>query len=294
MKIILAIKSGLSRSFRAWRGILIFWFISLVLVSLLVTPLKASLKAALGKSMVTEKLMDGINFDVLGDMGTTFRSIGASLFSGIILLSLIALLINVFIAGGLFDSLKKGSERLTSGTFFRASAKNFWSFLIISAILYLIAIALILIVIVVPVSIAGNSESAPEGIVFRTLVISCSAFLVFIPVIILVADYARAWQASNIQNACFKAIGYGFSQTFRNFFSSFALMIIMIVFQALLGVVVFKLIAGYTPGTGGGLFLLFIISQLLLIVKIYLKVLRYGSVTSLMEENLITKKEEIK
>jgi hypothetical protein len=284
MKIILAIQSGLFRVFKAWKGILIFWFISLVMVSFLIFPLRASLNAVFGNSMVIEKLVNGINVDVLGDMGPNLYSIVSSLFSGILILSLVALLINAFITGGLFDSLRKGSERFNAENFFRTSAKNFWSFIIITAILYVIIIFLILIVIVVPLLMAGKSESASEGIFLRTLAVSCSVFLAAILIVFLVADYARAWQASFNQTACFKAIGFGFSQTFRNFFSSIILMIIMFLFQALLAGGVIKLIAGYTPSTAGQVFLLFIISQLFIVFKIFLKALRYASVTSLMEE----------
>ena len=195
------------------------------------------------------------------------------------------ILINVFITGGLFDSLKDGSDRFTAENFFRASAKNFWSFMVISAMLYLIVIFLFIIVIAVPVAIAANAESAPEGIVFRTLAVSCPVFLVAMSIVFLVADYARAWQASRTQNECFRALGFGFGQTFRSFLSSFVLIIIMIIFQALPGWGVFKIIVGFTPETGSGVFLLFIISQLLLILKIFLKALRYASVTSLMEQN---------
>jgi hypothetical protein len=283
MKIILAIKSGLFRALKAWKGILIFWFISLIMVSFLTFPLKASLNAVFGNSMVIEKLVNGINVDVLGDMGSNLHSIISSLFSGILILSLVSLLINAFITGGLFDSLRRGSERFTTENFFRTSAKNFWSFVIITAILYLIIIFLIVIVIIIPVSIAGTSESAPEGIVFRTLSISCPVFLAAMSVIFLVADYARAWQASRIQNECFKALGFGFSQTFRHFFSSLTLMILMFLFQALPAAGVIRLIAGYTPSKGGQVFLLFIISQVLIAFKIFLKTLRYASVTSLME-----------
>ena len=287
MKILLAIKTGLSRSVRAWKGILISWFISLTMVSLLVVPLKAGLNAAFGRSMVTEKLMKGINFDALGDLGKNLYSIGSALFTGIILLSLSAILVNIFISGGLFDSARKDSGSASTDNFFSGSAKNFWSFLIISVILYLIIIALIVVVIAVPVTIAGNAESASEGIVFRTMVVSCSVFLVVIAIIFLVADYARAWQAARIQAASFRALGFGFSQTFRTFFLSVGLMIILLLLQALLAYFVIKIIAGYTPVTGGGVFLLFIILQLLMVLKIFLKVLRYGSITSLMEQNFI-------
>ena len=287
MKIFLSIKSGFFRSLKAWKGIILLWAISFVTVSFLSVPLRASMKAVFGKSMVIEKLMDGINVDVIGDLGKNLQSIASSLFSGIILLSLVTILINVFITGGLFDSLKAGSGRFTSENFFRASAKNFWSFLVISGILYLIIILLIIIVIVVPVSVAGKAESAPEGIVFKTLCITFSIFLLAMSLILLVADYARAWQASLEKNACFRALGFGFSQTFRTFLSSFPLIIILLLFQALPAWGVIKLIAGYTPVTGGGIFLLFIISQLIIVLKIFLKVLRFGSITSLMEQNFL-------
>jgi hypothetical protein len=286
MKILMSIKSGFFRSLKAWKGIIVFWVISFIMVSFLTVPLRASLKAAFGKSMVIEKLMDGINVDVIGDLGRNLHLVVSSLFSGIVLLSLAAILINVFITGGIFDSLRAGSGKFPSENFFRASAKNFWSFLVISSILYLILIILLLVIIIIPVSVAANGDSAPDGIVLRTLVISCSIFFLAMSLILLVADYARAWQASQAQKASFKALGFGFSQTFRTFLSSFPLILILLVFQALPALGVIKLIAGFTPVTGGGVFILFIISQLIIVLKIFLKVLRFGSITALMKQNL--------
>jgi hypothetical protein len=285
MKIILAVKSGLSTSIRAWKGVLIFWFISLVMVSFLIIPLRASLNAVFGNSMIIEKLVNGINVDVLGDMGPNLHPIVSSLFSGIMMLILGAFVINAFITGGLFNSLKKGTARFSAETFFSSSSKNFWSFLIISAVLYIIIIFLIIIVIVIPVSIAVNAEYSPEGTVFRTLAISCSVFLVAVTLILLVADYARAWQAIHHKNACFKALGFGFSQTFRTILSSFTVMIIIFVFQAIVAWGMIEIIEGYTPATGGGVLRLFLVTQLLVILKVFFKTLRYASVTSLMDQN---------
>jgi len=285
MKIILAIKSGLARSVNAWKGILIYWLVSLVMVSFLVIPLKASLKAALGKSMVTEKLAGGINFDVLGDFGSVLNSMASSLFAGIMLLVLVAVLVNIFIAGGIFGAIRNSTVKVTSVEFFSASAKNFWSYLVISVILYLIAIVMIICIVVLPVSIAANADSAPEGTTFKILVISGSLFVLAISILLLVADYSRAWQAVRTENACFKALGFGFSQTFRTFVPSFGLMLIIIILQGLVAMCVMKIIALYTPSSGSGVLFLFLISQLLFMLKIFLKVMRYGSVTSLMEQN---------
>jgi hypothetical protein len=106
-----------------------------------------------------------------------------------------------------------------------------------------------------------------------------------ISIIILVADYARAWQVTNESNACFRAIGFGFSQTFRTFLSSYPLMIILLTVQLLYGWLVLSILPGLKPLTGGGVLQLFLLSQFLFFIKILLKAWRYGSVTSMMEQN---------
>lgn len=285
MKIIIAIRSGLSGSLKVWKGIFIYWIISLLMVSFIVVPLKASLLSALGNSMITEKLEKGINIDVLGDLGTNLHSMASSLFSGIILLTLAAVFINAFIAGGLFDSLRNNSGRFIPENFFRAAAKNFWSCLIINLSLCLIVISLIFVVIIIPVLLAANSDSWPEGTAFLVFDISFVIFLIALSLTYLIADYSRAWQASQIRNAGFKALGFGFRLTFGTFLSSFPLVLIMMVLQLLPAWGLLKIIAGYIPSKEGGILLLFLISQTLFFLKIFFKVLRYGSVTSLMEQN---------
>ena len=75
------------------------------------------------------------------------------------------------------------------------------------------------------------------------------------------------------------------SATFRTFYHLFPYTYFAIL-QALPAWGIIKLISGYTPVTGAGVFLLFIVSQLLIAFKIFLKVVRFGSVTALMEHNL--------
>jgi hypothetical protein len=87
------------------------------------------------------------------------------------------------------------------------------------------------------------------------------------------------------RNVCFKAIGFGFSQTFKTFLSSFPLMIILLVVQLSFGWLVLKILPGIRPATGGGVFHMFLLSQILFFLKIMLKIWRYGSVTVLMAVN---------
>jgi len=283
MKILTSLKTGMLRSMKSWKGIVIAWLCSFLLASLVAIPMKSALKAGFGNSMITEKLADGFNVEAFADLGASFRSLRSYFSSGLFMIMIIGFLVNSFLSGGLFNSLKGISGTFSSSEFFRASVKNFWSFFVISLIISMIILLMAILIIVLPVSIASQSESSPDGGAFKTAIIVTSFFLLVLTLLLLVADYARAWQASNDNNACFKAIGFGFRQTFRTFFSSYTLMLILFVVQGLYGWLVLSILPGMKPVKEGGILILFLISQLFFFIKILLKTWRYGSVTMLME-----------
>jgi hypothetical protein len=142
-----------------------------------------------------------------------------------------------------------------------------------------------MLVIFLPILLVSLADPSPEGAYYKTIMIVLPVFLLILAIMLLVADYARAWLVSNGQNSCFKAIGFGFAKTFRTFFSSYALMIILLAVQIFYGWLILTIIPGMKPATGGAVFFLFLLSQILFFIKILLKVWRYGAVTSLMEQN---------
>jgi len=293
MKIFKALASGFCKTLKAWKGILLIWLGSLITVSLVALPMKAFLKSALGGSMITERLKDGIDLEVFGDIGAGFTNLISSFPTGLLLLVLIGILLGAFLNGGIFDSLKASSGKSSLSEFFRASAKNFWPFLVISLIISLIILALVLFFILLPVSIVVSSGSGSETAPFLTVFFSVLCFLLLSMIFTLAADYARAWHVTQDKPACFKALGFGFSRTFRTFLSSYPMMLIIFVVQMFFTLVVMFFLSRWKPDTGGGVFLLFLVSQILYYVKCILKVWRYGSVTSLMEIKNTAKQESI-
>lgn len=290
VKTLIALKSGALRSLNIWKGILIVWILSLLLTSMIAVPMKKAINAGLGNSMITERLEEGLNAEVFVEMGPALKSLVSFFTAGLLFSVFVGFLLNTFLTGGLFNSIRNTAGRFSPSEFFRASSKNFWSYLIISVIISLIAILLATLVIVVPFSILSKTAETSDVSVFKNYIILFSVFIIFHAVVLLVADYARAWQASTDKRSCFRAIGFGFSRTFRTFFSSWPLMIIYMLVRVLFVWLLFIIISDWKPVTGGGVFLLFLVSQFLFFVNILIKSWRYSSVTSLMElqtENIL-------
>jgi len=292
MKIISFLKSGLKRAFRVRTAVLLTWLFFFLLSILLIYPLRASLGNAFGSSMITERLADGLDIEVFSDLGNTGKILVSVLANGVIMTFLVAFILNAFLTGGLFGILGKASGKFSAREFFRSAAGNFLPFLGITFILTVIAGFIFMILILVPIGISGMSDNMNGGPQpFIPKIVIALLFLV-IPVLLLVADYSRAWKASRDEGSCFDAFGYGLRRTFRNFGGSYLLMVSLILVQMLLLFVVFLILPAWSPSTGGGVSLMLIVSQLLLFIRLFFKTLRYGSVTSMMESLEEVKHEE--
>jgi hypothetical protein len=275
------ILSGAGRSVRSWKWIIITWFITFFLVALVVYPFRSGILNMLGSSMITEKLQNGLNIDVLANSGTGASLIGSFFKSGIIILFIATWLMNIFFSGGFFDLLRRKETEYPKKGFFGASSSNFWSFLLISLLVRLMINLISFLIIGLPLIILATGGSGAN--VPKIIMITGSIFFVLLPVFLLITDYARAWQAASKKKDAIRALGNGFRYTFRNFFSSWFMMFFIVVLQALFTILVFVLVTRMKPESGTGIFLMFMLSQIMFMIKIWLRTWRYGIVTSKFE-----------
>ena len=285
MKILNSLRSGFLRALAARRLVLVWWFTLFILVILFVYPLRSILGGAFGNSMITERLAGGIDIDVLTDLGQNFRNIMAYFSAGMLFIYLAGFFLNAFITAGIFGLLSSRAAGTGSEEFFRKGAGNFWPNIVILFIVSLILFASIAMVIVLTMGLAATPGRVSEGIVNLAIGLAVSVSVIIIAVLLLVADYARAWVAIEGNKSGLQAVGFGFGETFGKFGSSFFLMLIVIIIQVIFGLVMMRILSGWKPSSSGGVFLLLIVSQLMLYVRLLLKTWRYASVTSLMEKN---------
>lgn len=282
MKTFQAIRSGFSRAAGAWKGILITWIVYLMLAMMVAVPLKAILRTGFGSSMISERFLKGIDIETLSDMGQVFKGFIRAFGSGILVLFLVSFIANAFLTGGLFE---KVNNSVKYRSYWQSCAANFWSFLLIQVFMSLIILFVHMTITGLPAIVMSFSDLNSEKTVFLVVLISSIVFFLVLPVFIMVADYARVWLVTESNTGFFRALSFGFRHTFRNFVSSWTTMILLLLVQALFVLLCIFILPGIFPKTGGGIFMLLILSQLLFIVRIFLRVFRYGSITTLMEFN---------
>ncbi len=285
MRCIIATGTGLSRAAKAWKPLILTWFIYFLMGSLLVLPLKATVRNALSDSSITEKLSGGIDPDVMTDLLESLPGLSTVFFKGLFLLIITGIIINGFITGGLFSSLRKAGNPGSLPEFFSASSKFFWKFTGLSLIIGLIAILAFLFLVMLPVGIIVNLSNSPDKTGFIFSIVFGGIYLVILGMLLLVADYSRAALVAGSVSSFFGALGFGFSETSRSFFPSLGLILLMMAFQGLFTASVLWFAGIWRPETSGGAFILLLVSQLLFSMKVYLKNTRYAAVTALMEIN---------
>jgi hypothetical protein len=278
------LKIGAQRSARSWKNMLLIWFVILVITSAFTSPLKHILNTGFGSSMITEKLRDGIFFEAFTDLGPVFESVRSVFSSGLFSLILISFILNAFFTGGLFDSVRFENAGTSVKEFLKACAKNFWSYFVILILTgFLILFTAVLISAVPMIFIDMESDRIERTIIISGITVT-AIYIIILPAFLLIADYSRAWKAANEGKGAFNAFGHGLSLTFGHFRSSWSLMLILLAVNALYMWLVFSVLSGATPVTGWGVFMFFLISQLMFMVRIMLKIYRYSCVTCLLEQ----------
>jgi hypothetical protein len=207
----------------------------------------------------------------------------SGLSSGALLLLLLVLLLYIFLNGGLFDSLRANSCSYKVRDFLHSSAKLFVSYFVVTILMLLIILFTLFLVVGLPLIILRTAGSGSELSFIRLAGILRVVVILILPVLLLVADYSRTWLASNDHTKIFKALGYGFRATFRRFFSSYLFMLLMIVIQGLYVWLVSKILVGWNPESIGGLFALFLVTQIFFLLRLFLRAVRYGGITALYQ-----------
>lgn len=282
MKFTKAISSGLVRTYRSLKSILMVWVITFLAFATITIPLRSTVSAALGGSKATDMLSAGFDLDFWSDINSMAGFL-PDLSIGVIFITLLLLIVYVFLNGGLFDSLRANSCSFTISNFFASSAKLFLSYMVATLLVLLMIIITVAVFIGVPVTIGQASGTIDSPGMVRLMKILRIVLGLVLIIFFLVIDYTRTWLAANDHRKVFKAMGYGFRATFKGFLGSYLFMLVIVILSVGFSWLSLKITGSMRAETGGALLLLFLVTQVLVFLRIAMKAWRYGGVTSMYE-----------
>jgi hypothetical protein len=280
MDLIRILKKGAVATASSYKLLLTVWAITLVMIMFVALPLRSSFKSVFGNSMITEKLSDGFDMGLAGDIGKAFGQLIASATTGGLLLVLAGFLLYTFFAGGLFTRFTIAWGELKVAAFMKASAHNFVPFLWIALLMCLIIGVYTALIIGIPTGImlALSGGSLPQSGLIKIFYVIWGLGL---PVWLFVADYSRRWIAATGSRKVFRALGEGFRALKKRFWISYITVLVILILNIVFVSGSMWFTACSMPEKGIMVFLLFLATQLLFLVRLFMKAWRYASVSQL-------------
>jgi len=277
MNLFKVLKKGAAAAASSYKLVLVIWITTLVLAFAVGYPLKSFLNTIFGESMAMERLIDGFDFGLAGDIGRPLTGLMAAVSAGTLLFNLAGFIILTFFAGGLFRRFTISWGGLSVSEFLKASANNFVPFLKIALLMMLIVGTFTFIIIGIPVIIiiAISGKQMPGG---AAIYLFWAIWALGMPVWIFIADASRRWIAATGSRRVFRALGAGFKALKDRFWLSYGTVLTIVLINAAFVMIalLFTMIA--TPNRGIMILLFFILTQLLVIFRIFMKAWRYASV----------------
>jgi len=280
MRLFSVLKKGACKTAGSYKLLITMWVITLVMILLVAMPLKLGLKMVFSNSFDTDRLLDGFDTGLAGDMGPAFGNLLGSATYGGFLLLVAGFLLYTFFAGGLFTCYSASYGSFKVSAFLKSSAHHFFTFLGIGVIVLLLIVVWALVIIGIPAAITGAAADNPFAVLAVSKVMTV-VWALGLPLWFLVADRARIWVATTGIRRVFKALGAGFSSLRIRFKVSYlAVLLVFIVNLAFLGLI-FAFTAVAVPEQGFLITLFFLATQVLFVLRIFLKAWRYATVSEL-------------
>ncbi len=281
MALIRTLTRGAAAAASSYKLILLMWVVTLVMVLLVSVPLKSFLVNIFGNSMTVERFTDGFDLGLAGDMGKPFVNLMSALSLGGLLLLVGGFFLFTFFAGGLFASYSAAWGGLKVNAFIRESARNFLPFLKIALLILLITVAWTFIVIGIPmiVTMAASEGSTPGSDI---IYLFYAIWLLGLPVWLFVADASRRWVAATGSGKVFRALGVGFRALAERFWLSYGTILVIFILNIVFIFLSLWFAAWSVPSKGWMIFLFFLATQALFIIRLFMKAWRYASVCKMV------------
>ena len=283
MKIPRSYINGFISAFKTKKISTTIYLITLSLALITAIPFNNLIGNKAGSSMAFVTLLKDFNFTVYQDFMNKYADAIYPFISVAVWIGLFYLLFTIFFEGGILTILIKNERKYSLTVFWEGSAAYFSRFLRL-AIYSLIIQAIVVFAVYMPVinildSVSDSAES--EKVLFYILLTGFLIHIIFFIFILTVTDYAKIMMAENKKYRPFKTLLKSFGFVSRHFLSTYFLYLSLLILPVALFIVYFLLEAEVGMTTGIKIFIVFIIQQLFIWCRVFIKIWILGSELSL-------------
>ena len=289
MKILNAYSNGLVSAAKSKRMTTLIYAVTLLLALVIAIPFHSVLIAQAGNTMALSSLVKHFDYtsytDFMRQSGKTITPfLGLAVWMGFFFL-----LFTVFFSGGVLTILSEENKFLVKN-FLSGCGKFFFRFLRL-AIYMLIIISIIegvLIFVIGAILVAAYQTVQSEASLFYIFLVGTVAGLLIFILFLTISDYAKVILFREDSKKVLKSIWTSTKFLLRHFFGAFFLYLLLLIAPVVFFILYFLLDGSIGMVSGFTIFVMFLIQQLIIWLRTWIKIWFLGSELSyfdLIEEN---------
>ncbi len=284
MKFITSYITGITSTFKKTKILFLLYSTALILALVVAISFKKAISDDAGSSLALLSMLKDFDYSAYSNFMHFFRNTISPLYKVAVYLGIFYTIFSVFFSGGIISSIKNNSNSLSR---FWADS---WTYLSRFFRLFLyILIAQIIAALLVFFPVAGiigtiSSSVESEATYFYVALSGIVIYLFFLTILILVSDYAKIMLVSDAAFRPFRTMFRAFGYVFKHFFSVYGLNVLFLISGIILFVIYFFIADKIGMTSGFTIFVMFIIQQLIIVCRLFLKISVYGGEVDLVKK----------
>lgn len=274
------LKQSLGDVWRYRRILLVLYVLVLATAVFVVWPFQALLQGTVGHSLRLSDLVKGWDYSFWVDFTNAFKGSLTPIFNLSLLAILVFVLLLIFLLGGILSTFKNAPKPIHPGLLWGKSAAFFWRMLRVS-VYFLLMHGLLLLLLgflfmqftngLSPIHLESDARIAT---VFRLLV---PVYILLAAALLMWGDYAKVFLVNLDTRWVFRPIWESLRFVLCHFWKAYALYLILLGMLGLVSVLSWQLFPLIEERTVGLICLSFLLSQILLLLRLFLRLWQWRS-----------------
>lgn len=279
MIIFKAYAAGLKATVKSKMMSTLIYAVILLLALIIALPFRSVLSEQAGNSMSLHSLLKHFNYTIYSDFMNSAAKIINPFLLAALWMGTFYFLFTIFFTGGILNILSDENQKFSVVNFLSGCGKYFFRFLRLGIYLLIIQF-LTALIIFLPLSkiLSNNYETTQnEASLFYIFLAGAIVFIVLFILILVIGDYAKIILFKNDSKKVIRTIGKSFQFVFRHLFGTYTLYFLILAVSILLFVIYLLLDNAIGMISGFTIFVMFLIQQIFIWLRVLIKVWFLGS-----------------